>query len=130
MYTFIDLFCGIGGFRVALEKQEMECVFSSDIDQHVQDSYYKNFGERTVGDISEISEKNIPKHDVLCAGFPCQTFSISGKMHGIQDNRGRLFYDIVCIAQYHQPNVLLLENVKNIMTIDNGNTINTIEKTK
>lgn len=128
MYKFIDLFCGIGGFRVALEKQGMECVFSSDIDKHAQESYYQNFGERPVGDISEIPEKTIPKHDVLCAGFPCQPFSISGKMNGIEDDRGRLFYEIIRIAQYHQPYVLLLENVKNIMSIDGGNTIKTIEK--
>jgi DNA (cytosine-5)-methyltransferase 1 len=106
MYKFIDLFCGIGGFRVALEKQGMECVFSSDIDKHAQESYYQNFGERPVGDISEIPEKTIPKHDVLCAGFPCQPFSISGKMNGIEDDRGRLFYEIIRTAQYHQPYVL------------------------
>lgn len=127
MYKFIDLFCGIGGFRLALQKQGMECVFSSDNDKTVQDIYYKNFGEKPQGDITEIPEKKIPKHDILCAGFPCQSFSISGKHGGIKDDRGRLFYEIIRIAQYHQPYILLLENVKNILSIDNGKVIKTIE---
>ena len=124
---FIDLFCGIGGFRVALEKYGLECVFSSDIDRYAQDSYYKNFKEKPNGDITEISEKKIPNHDALCAGFPCQSFSISGKQAGIKDSRGRLFYEIIRISNYHKPKILLLENVKNILTVDNGNVIKTIE---
>lgn len=127
MYTFIDLFAGIGGFRTALEKKGMKCVFSSEIDVKAQEAYFKNFGEVPSGDITEISEKKIPPHDILCAGFPCQSFSISGQSKGFDDDRGRLFYEIVRIAQYHQPHVLLLENVKNILTIDNGNVIKTIE---
>jgi len=127
MYTFIDLFSGIGGFRRALEKRGMQCVFSSDIDTKANESYYKNFKEKPFGDITEISEKKIPAHDILCAGFPCQSFSISGDMKGLDDNRGRLFYDIVRIAQYHQPYILLLENVKNILTVDGGQVIKTIE---
>lgn len=127
MYTFIDLFAGIGGFRTALEKKGMKCVFSSDIDIKAQEAYFKNFGETPKGDITEISEKKIPAHDILCAGFPCQSFSISGQSKGFDDDRGRLFYEIVRIAQYHQPHVLLLENVKNILTIDNGSVIKTIE---
>lgn len=127
MYKFIDLFCGIGGFRSALQKQGMECVFSSDIDKNAQEQYYRNFGERPEGDITEIPEKKIPKHDILCAGFPCQSFSISGKKLGVNDDRGRLFYEIVRIAEYHQPYVLLLENVKNIISIDNGGMIKTIQ---
>lgn len=126
MYKFVDLFCGIGGFRVALEKQGLECVFSCDIDENVQRAYEKNFGERPAGDITEINEKEIPSHDVLCAGFPCQSFSISGKQKGIRDNRGRLFYEIVRVARYHQPYVMLLENVKNILSVDNGTVIKTI----
>lgn len=128
MHKFIDLFCGIGGFRVALEKQGLECVFSNDIDKHAQESYYRNFGERPEGDIIEISERRIPKHDILCAGFPCQSFSISGKQKGINDPRGRLFYEIIRIAQYHKPRILLLENVRNILSIDHGDTIKTMEK--
>jgi len=127
MYKFIDLFSGIGGFRLALEKKGLECVFSSDIDKNVREVYKNYFGEKPAGDITEISEKKIPKHDILCAGFPCQSFSISGKWGGLEDQRGRLFYEIVRIAQYHQPYVLLLENVKNILTVDNGKVIKTIE---
>lgn len=128
MYTFIDLFAGIGGFRVALEKKGMECVFTSEIDEHAKEIYKRNFGDMPHGDITEINEKDIPKHDVLCAGFPCQSFSISGKQEGFSDNRGRLFYEVVRIANYHQPYVLLLENVKNILTVDNGMVIKTIER--
>lgn len=127
MYKFVDLFSGIGGFRYALEKKGMKCVFSSEIDAKAQEAYSKNFGEKPHGDITEIPEKAIPAHDILCAGFPCQSFSISGDMKGLDDNRGRLFYDIVRIAQYHQPYVLLLENVKNILTVDDGKVIQTIE---
>ena len=127
MYKFIDLFSGLGGFRIALERKGMECVFASDIDERVNLAYKKNFGDMPSGDITEISEKKIPKHDILCAGFPCQSFSISGKMKGLNDNRGRLFYEIIRIVQYHQPYVLLLENVKNILTVDNGQVIKTIE---
>jgi DNA (cytosine-5)-methyltransferase 1 len=127
MFKFIDLFCGIGGFRVALEKRGLECVFSSDIDPYAQEAYKQNFGEKPSGDITEIPERKIPKHDILCAGFPCQSFSISGKMGGVLDPRGRLFYEIKRIAEYHKPIILLLENVKNILTIDNGNVTRTIE---
>lgn len=128
MYKFIDLFCGIGGFRKALEKKWLECVFSSDIDKDVQEAYKINFGDKPQGDITEIPEKKIPKHDILCAGFPCQSFSISGKRLGISDNNGRLFYEIIRIAQYHQPHILLLENVKNILNISNGEVIKTIDQ--
>jgi len=127
MYKFIDLFCGIGGFRVALEKKGFECVFSSDIDKVAQGMYFKNFGEKPEGDLTEIPEKRIPSHDILCAGFPCQSFSISGKQGGINDKRGRLFYEIIRIAEYHQPIIMILENVKNILSIDNGKVIKTIE---
>lgn len=128
MYKFIDLFCGIGGFRVALEKRGLECVFSSDIDPFAQEAYKQNFGEKPSGDIMEIPANKIPKHDILCAGFPCQPFSISGKHGGTSDPRGRLFYEIQRIAEYHKPYILLLENVKNILTIDGGNVIKTIEQ--
>jgi DNA (cytosine-5)-methyltransferase 1 len=127
MRKFIDLFCGIGGFRVALEKRGLECVFSSEIDSHAQKVYKKNFGEKPSGDIKKIPLNKIPKHDILCAGFPCQSFSISGKMGGTTDPRGRLLYEIYRIAEHHKPYVLLLENVKNILTIDVGNVIKAIE---
>lgn len=125
---FIDLFCGVGGFRVALQKQGHECVFACDIDGKVQEAYRANFGDIPAGDITEIPEKSIPPHDILCAGFPCQSFSISGKHKGVNDPRGRLFYDIVRIAKYHKPYIMLLENVKNILTIDNKRVIETIKK--
>jgi len=127
MYQFIDLFCGIGGFRIALERKGMQCVFSSDSDKKVQEAYFENFKDEPSGDITEIPESKIPEHDVLCAGFPCQSFSISGNHGGIRDGRGRLFYEIVRIADYHKPHVLLLENVKNILTIDKGKVIKTID---
>ncbi|MCL1987487.1 MAG: DNA (cytosine-5-)-methyltransferase [Firmicutes bacterium] len=128
MQKFIDLFCGIGGFRLALENSGLQCVFSSEIDNHAKSAYQANFGELPSGDITQIAVQNIPKHDVLCAGFPCQSFSISGKRGGISDNRGRLFYEIVRIAKFHKPNVLLLENVKNILTIDGGQVAQEITK--
>ncbi|GHV13731.1 cytosine-specific methyltransferase [Fibrobacterales bacterium] len=127
MLKFIDLFCGIGGFRLALEKRNLECVFSSDIDAYAQEAYKCNFGEKPNGDITKISAKDIPSHDILCGGFPCQPFSISGKMGGTTDPRGKLFYEIKRIAEYHKPKVLLLENVKNILTINKGTVIKSIE---
>ena len=126
MYSFIDLFAGIGGFRSALEKKGLRCVFSSEIDKHAREAYEKNFGERPFGDITEISENDIPNHDILCAGFPCQAFSISGKHNAFDDNRGRLFYEIIRIAKEKKPLVMILENVKNILTIQKGYVFNTI----
>jgi len=125
-YRFIDLFAGIGGFRLALESRGMTCVFSSEWDARAQKTYKENYGENPEGDITKINERDIPKHDILCAGFPCQAFSISGKQKGFQDTRGTLFFDIARIAQYHQPKVLFLENVKNLETHNNGKTIKTI----
>ena len=127
-YRFIDIFAGIGGFRLALQKKGMKCVFSSEIDKRAKEVYEENFKESPAGDIREINEKDIPPHDILCAGFPCQSFSISGRHGGLKDTRGQLFYEIVRIARYHRPLILLLENVKNILTINSGKTIKTIEK--
>jgi DNA (cytosine-5)-methyltransferase 1 len=127
MKNFIDLFCGIGGFRLALEKFGIESVFSSDIDPYVREVYKQNFGEEPSGDITKIAARKIPKHDILCAGFPCQSFSISGKQGGVLDPRGRLFYDILRIAKYHQPYILILENVKNILSVNKGSVIKIIE---
>ena len=128
MFTFIDLFAGIGGFRVALQRQGLNCVFTSEIDEKARNVYERNFNDKTHGDICKIKEEDIPSHDILCAGFPCQSFSISGKRTGLKDTRGRLFYEIVRVARYHKPLVLLLENVRNILTIDNGEVIKTIYK--
>jgi len=123
---FIDLFAGIGGFRIALEKHEAKCVFSSEWDKEAQITYKENFGEIPYGDITKIGEENIPKHDIICAGFPCQAFSISGKQRGFKDTRGTLFFDIARIAKYHQPKVLFLENVKNLAKHYHGNTLKII----
>lgn len=126
--AFIDLFCGIGGFRRALEKKGLTCVFSSDIDKDAQQAYARNFGEKPHGDITQVATEKIPKHDILCAGFPCQPFSISGKRNGLEDHNGKLFYEIIRIAKYHQPAILLLENVKNILSINNGKVMEDINK--
>ena len=125
-FSFIDLFAGIGGFRLALDDFGGTCVFSSEWDGNSQDVYLKNFGELPHGDITKIKEKEIPEHDILCAGFPCQAFSISGKRLGFKDMRGTLFFDVARIAKHHKPDVLFLENVKNFARHDNGNTLKSV----
>jgi DNA (cytosine-5)-methyltransferase 1 len=131
---FIDLFCGIGGFRIAFEDacKEVEinanCVFSSDIDKYAQDSYEANFGERPHGDLTLIDENEIPDHDILFAGFPCQPFSIIGQMKGLDDTRGTLFFDIERILKAKQPKAFILENVKQLVGHDGGNTLKVILK--
>jgi len=120
---FIDLFAGIGGFRYALESFGLKCVFSSENNIACQNIYEKNFNEVPKGDIKKIDEKDIPQHDILCAGFPCQAFSISGKQQGFEDTRGTLFFDIARIAKKKQPKLLLLENVKNFEKHNKGKTI-------
>ncbi len=129
---FIDLFCGIGGFRVAFEEAceenevQPECVFSSDIDKYAQDSYEANFGERPAGDITLIDEKEIPNHDILFGGFPCQPFSIIGQMKGMDDTRGTLFFDIARIIKEKKPKAFILENVKQLVGHDGGKTLKVI----
>lgn len=125
---FIDLFCGLGGFRLALESYGAKCVFSSDIDRHVSKVYEKNFGTNPLSDITKVNENEIPRHDILCAGFPCQAFSISGKQRGFEDTRGTLFREVVRIAKFHQPKLLILENVKNLERHDQGNTFRVIKE--
>ncbi|MDP8233560.1 MAG: DNA (cytosine-5-)-methyltransferase [Candidatus Saelkia tenebricola] len=119
---FIDLFAGIGGFRVALEQLGLECVFSSEIDYHARLTYKNNFGHYPAGDITRVGEFEIPSYDILCAGFPCQPFSISGKQLGFNDTRGTLFHEIARIAKYHMPKVIFLENVKNFVRHNQGKT--------
>jgi DNA (cytosine-5)-methyltransferase 1 len=122
-FTFIDLFCGIGGFHLALESLGGECVFASDIDDDCKIVYNDNFGITPEGDISTNETKTkIPSHDVLCAGFPCQSFSKAGYRRGFQDTRGTLFNDIVEIIKTHMPKYLMLENVRNLTSHDNGKT--------
>ncbi len=126
---YIDLFAGIGGFHQAMGSYGAECVFASEWDKHCQETYEKNYGIRPHGDITQIDERDIPEHDVLCAGFPCQAFSISGKQKGFDDSRGTLFFDVARIAKHHQPKMLLLENVRNFEKHDNGNTLRIVRST-
>ena len=125
---FIDLFCGIGAFHKALSSFGAECVFACEIDKYSQITYKTNYGINPYGDIKKINENAIPNHDILCAGFPCQPFSISGKQEGLRDNRGTLFFDVVRIVKAKQPKILLLENVDNLKKHDNGNTYDIIIK--
>lgn len=123
---FIDLFCGIGGIRLGMESQGFECVFSSDINTECQKTYFENFGEKPEGDITKIDEKSIPNHNILCGGFPCQPFSISGRQKGFEDTRGTLFFEICRIIAEKQPEVVFLENVKHLVYHDGGRTLKTI----
>lgn len=123
---FIDLFCGVGGIRLGMDSQGFECVFSSDINTECQRTYNENFGEEPFGDITQINEKSIPDHDILCAGFPCQPFSISGKQKGFDDIRGTLFFDICRILNEKKPSVVFLENVKHLVHHNRGKTLQTI----
>lgn len=125
---FIDLFCGIGGFHLALDSFGAKCVFSSDIDERARNVYERNFGIAPSGDITRIGVDEIPKHEILCAGFPCQPFSISGKQSGFKDPRGKLFFQIIRIAHSKQPKVILLENVKNLENHNAGKTINKMKR--
>lgn len=127
-FEFIDLFSGLGGFRVAFENLGGKCVFSSDIDAYARETYQQNFGEYPKGDITKIDEKTIPDHDILCAGFPCQPFSIAGKRLGFEDTRGTLFFHVLRILKEKRPKAFFLENVAGISNHDNGNTIQVIEK--
>lgn len=126
-YSFIDLFAGIGGFRYALEKYDCKCVFSSEIEKNAVSIYEKNFKDKPKGDIRHINVEDIPPHDILCGGFPCQSFSICGKKKGLNDTRGNLFYEIMRIVDYHKPKLILLENVKNISTMNDGKILKVIK---
>lgn len=132
---FIDLFCGIGGFRVAMDEACIEndiipqCVFSSDIDKYCQDSYENNFGHRPAGDITKVDPKSIPDHDILYGGFPCQPFSIIGQMKGFDDTRGTLFFHIANIIKEKMPKAFILENVKQLVGHNGGQTLKVIIKT-
>jgi DNA (cytosine-5)-methyltransferase 1 len=135
---FIDLFCGIGGFRLAFERAGGKCMFSSDWDKYSQLTYEANFGEKPHGDIHEVAVADIPKHDILCAGFPCQPFSIAGVSkklslglkHGFEDKKqGNLFFEIANILEVHQPAAFVLENVKNLRSHDQGRTFDIIYNT-
>jgi DNA (cytosine-5)-methyltransferase 1 len=127
-FTFIDLFAGIGGFRLAMQSLGGKCVFSSEWDHQAKKTYEANFGEVPFGDITKQSNKDfIPlEFDVLCAGFPCQAFSIAGKRGGFEDTRGTLFFDVAQIIKKHRPKAFFLENVKGLTNHDGGKTLATI----
>ncbi len=127
-FKFIDLFAGIGGFRIALQNVGGECVFSSEWNKSAQETYRKNFGETPYGDITlDETKSKIPQEfDILCGGFPCQPFSICGKKRGFEDTRGTLFFDVCQILKERQPQVCLLENVQHLTNHDNGRTFNVI----
>ena len=126
MKRFIDLFAGIGGFRIGFEKNGFECVFSSEKNKACQTVYQANFGELPFDDITQISPNDIPDFEVLLGGFPCQPFSISGKKQGFQDTRGTLFFDICHIIQKKQPKIVVLENVKHLIYHDKRRTLKII----
>lgn len=132
---FIDLFAGIGGFHQALHNQGASCVFASEWDNKCRETYQTNFEHISpnlfaqnhfAGDITKVNPSSIPNHDILCAGFPCQPFSISGKQKGFDDTRGTLFFNILEIIQEKKPKVVFLENVKHLVHHDNGNTLKVI----
>ena len=136
-FTFIDLFAGIGGMRIAFEKSGGRCVFSSEWNKFSQQTYEANFGDVPDGDITKIKAEDIPNHDILVGGFPCQPFSIAGvsskkalgRKHGFEDEtQGTLFFDIVRIIREKKPRAFLLENVKNLKGHDKGNTFRVIMK--
>jgi DNA (cytosine-5)-methyltransferase 1 len=132
-FTFIDLFAGVGGFRLALENLGGKCVFSSEIDPYATKTYIENFGDENThfGDITldEIKSKIPQDFDMICGGFPCQAFSIAGYQRGFEDTRGTLFFDVSQIINKHKPKYIFLENVKNLISHDQGKTIQKIEHT-
>ncbi|HIS35733.1 TPA: DNA cytosine methyltransferase [Candidatus Scatousia excrementigallinarum] len=125
-FTFIDLFAGIGGMRIAFQNLSGKCVFSSEIDEYAQKTYEINFGEKPEGDIKNITDNQIPDHDVLVAGFPCQAFSIAGKRGGFKDTRGTLFFEVARIIKAKRPKAFFLENVKGLSNHRGGKTLATI----
>lgn len=127
-FKFIDLFAGVGGFHQAATQLGGECVFASEIDKFAIETYKKNYGVDSAHDITRVDEKDIPAHDLLCAGFPCQAFSKAGKQNGLEDTRGTLFFDIQRILKHHKTKYILLENVRNLVSHDNGRTWKIIQK--
>jgi DNA (cytosine-5)-methyltransferase 1 len=127
-FRFIDLFAGIGGFHIAMSQLGGLCVFASEIDRFAIETYYANFGLDASFNIREVPEEDIPQHDVLCAGFPCQAFSKAGRQEGFEDTRGTLFFEILRILKYHKPKYIILENVRNLVGHDKGRTWRVIHK--
>ena len=132
MYRVIDLFAGIGGIRLGFERafqDNVNVIFSSELDKYAQKTYQANYGDMPYGDITTIPAKDIPSHDIILAGFPCQAFSVAGLKKGFSDTRGTLFFEIVRIATEHKPKVLFLENVKGFRNHDKGNTFKVVKET-
>lgn len=125
-FIFIDLFAGIGGFRLALEDLGGKCAFSSEKDKQARETYFSNFREEPSGDICNVDASSIPEHDILCGGFPCQAFSIAGKLQGFKDQRGTLFVEVVRILRQKRPSAFILENVANLKRHDGGRTFKVI----
>lgn len=125
-FNFIDLFAGIGGLRIPFEELGGNCVFSSEINKYSRETYKANFGEEPTGDITKILPEQIPPHDLLLAGFPCQPFSQAGLRKGFDDHRGLMFFHIAQILNYHRPQAFLLENVKGFKNHDKGRTLKII----
>lgn len=128
-FTYIELFAGIGGFRQALDELGGRCVFASEIDKYAAQSYEAIYGDKPAGDITKIAADDIPEHDVLVGGFPCQAFSVAGQRKGFEDTRGTLFFEIARIAAAKKPKLLLLENVKGLLSHDGGNTFEVMCRT-
>jgi DNA (cytosine-5)-methyltransferase 1 len=126
MFKFIDLFAGIGGFRLALEQLGGQCVFSAEINPHACQMYEANYGDNPSNDITKLNPKDIPDFDILCAGFPCQAFSIAGRQKGFEEARGTLFFDICRILNEKKPKVVFLENVKHLKNHNKGETLKVI----
>jgi DNA (cytosine-5)-methyltransferase 1 len=125
-FKFIDLFAGVGGFRMAMQQLGGKCVFSSEWEKFAKETYYGNYGEVPFGDITQINESSIPDHDILCGGFPCQAFSIAGRKGGFDDSRGTLFFDVARIIKEKQPKAFFLENVRGLKSHERGKTLATI----
>jgi len=123
MNTFIDLFCGIGGFHQALKRLNYKCIFACDIDEQCRKVYQNNYNIIPESDITQINIKTLPDFDILCGGFPCQAFSNAGKKKSFNDGRGLLFNYIIDIAIVKQPKFMFLKNVKHIKKIDNGKVL-------
>ena len=125
-FTYVDLFAGIGGFHQAASQHGGECVFACEIDAHAQRAYASNYGIVPYGDITTLDAADVPDHDILFAGFPCQPFSILGGMRGFEDTHGTLFFDIARVLELKRPPMFVLENVRQFSTHDNGRTLNTV----
>lgn len=128
-FNFIDLFAGVGGFHQAMRDLGGQCVFASEIDIEASKTYEENYGINPLNDITAQNVAEIPKHDVLCAGFPCQSFSKAGYRKGMDEARGTLFFDIARVLEFHHTKYIILENVRNLVSHDNGNTWRVIKKT-